>query len=373
MKCNIKVVSPVHIGSGDNYGASEYLPVTVTNKAGKKIKTFKRINVSDYFISLDESKKDDFIDKLSNPEFSLKEFDSRIPNEFMKYRAMDKCSVRPKPNQVIEETIKTLNKAYIPGSSIKGAIKTAIFYDLIDFDDMDEISRFINKKRRDFNRDYNFFMDKFFTSKLRRPSAQKDVMKFLQVSDTNDVKQIGVYDILSIMAAEYGGRKTNVAYRRNKKSKGATISYFEAIDPGNKLEFSINNNYNEQVHSNLKLGDKINLININNIKKTIYQFSKDYIDNELEFSAEYGIDDLNGFYKRISKFNTKDAPLLKVGAGSGLLATTMGMKIREYDTGLYDTIRRQNKGYDYCFPKSRKITKDGAKPLGWIQLDFEGE
>ncbi len=370
MKCTIKVISPVHIGSGDNYGASEYLPVTMKNKSGNNVRTFKRISISDYYISLDENRKDKFIDNLSNPEFSLNEFDTKIPNTYRKYIAIDKCTVKPKQNQVIEETIKSLNKAYIPGTSIKGAIKTAILYDLFDFDDCEEIKKFIDKKPWEFRREYNFFIDRYFTSRLRLPSAQKDVMKFLQVTDTGDAKQIGVYDIFSLMAAEFGGRKTNVAYRRNKKSKEATISYYETVDAGNSLEFTINNNYNQKVHSNLKLDDKIDLISIENIKKVIYNFSKDFIDNELEYSSEYGIDSLNKFYKYASKLNTSEKPLLKVGAGSGFLATTLAMKIRDYDPKLYDTIRKQKRGYDYCFPKSRKVTRNGGKPLGWIQLNF---
>ena len=372
MKCNVKIVSPVHIGSGDSYSASEYLPVVVTNKSKKKIKTFKRIDVSSYYLSLDEDKKDLFINDLSNPNFTLKDFDKKIPNTFKKYIAIDKCSQKP-TTQPIEETIKTLNKAYIPGSSIKGAIKTAVLYDLFDMDDCDEISGFINKRGRDFNRSYNNFLDKFFTSKIRLPSAQKDVFKFLQVSDTNDVKQIGIYDILTVMAAEFGGRKSNIFYKKNKRSNNPTISYYETVVSGNKLEFSLKNNYIDNVHSELKLGDKTNLININYLKRAIYNFSKDYIDYELNFSREYGIDSLNKFYSNISKLNTKDTPLLKIGAGSGFLATTVGMKIQEYDPGLYDAIRKQKRSYEFSFPKSRKITKVGGKPLGWIQLNFEGE
>ena len=37
------------------------------------------------------------------------------------------------------------------------------------------------------------------------------------------------------------------------------------------------------------------------------------------------------FYKSIESKNTVDAPLLKIGAGSGFLATTIGLKIKEYD------------------------------------------
>lgn len=372
MKCMAKIISPVHIGSGESYGSSEYLPVIVKNKSGDKVKAFKRINVSDYYISLDDSRRDEFIANLSNSNFNLRDFETKIPNKYRKYLALDKTGSKPK-GQDIEETIKTLNKAYIPGSSIKGAIKTAILYDIFDFDDVDKISRFINKRFRDFNRDYNFFMDDFFTSNVRGPSAQRDVMKFLQVSDTSDAKQIGIYDIYTIMAAEFRGRNTNIPYRRNKNSKEPTISYYETIDSGNNLEFNINNNYSEQVHYKLRLGDKLKLIDIDNIKNSIYKFSKDYIDHELDFSDKYDMKALNAFYKKFGKLNTPDSPLLKVGAGSGFLATTLAMKIEEYDPGLYDTIRKQKRGYDYSFPKSRKVTRIGEKPLGWIRLSFSEE
>ena len=207
---------------------------------------------------------------------------------------------------------------------------------------------------------------------MNLPSAQKDVFKFLQVSDSSDVKQIGIYDVLTVMAAEFGSRKSNMFYKKNKKSNNPTISYYETVDSGNNLEFNVNNNYNEQIHSNLRLGDKINLINFNILKGLIYNLSKDLIEHELEFSREYGIDSLYKFYSNISKFNTRNTPLLKIGAGSGFLATTIGLKIKNNDPGLYEEIRRnQRRAYEFSFPKSRKITTVGGKPLGWVQLSFK--
>lgn len=370
MKCNIKVLSPVHIGSGENYAASEYVKSKAKTKKGNVLNIIKRMDVSKYFMSLDENKKDEFLRELSNPNFNLKDFDSKIPNNFMKYMAINKSKNEIAPTQEITEAIKTLNKLYIPGSSIKGAIESAILYNQFDYYDTEKIERFIDRASK---REYNSFIDSFFSSDVRYLSAQKNVMKFLQISDTDDVKQTSVYDIVSIMAANFSGRKTNMYYRRNKKSKEPTISYYETVDAGNNLEFTINNNYNEKVHSALKLDDKIDLIDIKNIKKAIYNFSSDYINHEMKFSDEYDMNSLNKFYKRASKLNTKDTPLLKIGAGSGFLATTLALKIKEYDYSLFERIRKQKKGYDFCFPKSRKITVNGGKPLGWVQLSFKEE
>ena len=142
MKCNIKVLSPVHIGSGEKYTASEYVKSKAKTKKGNVLKIIKRMDVSNYFLSLDDDKKDEFLRDLSNPNFNLKDFDSKIPNTYMKYRAIDKTKKEIVPAQEITESIKTLNQLYIPGTSIKGAIKSAILYHRLD----DELIRDLSKK-----------------------------------------------------------------------------------------------------------------------------------------------------------------------------------------------------------------------------------
>ena len=72
MKCNVQVLSPVHIGSGERYTASEYIPSKAKTKKGNILNIIKRIDVSNYFLSLDDDKKDDFLADLSNPNFDLK-------------------------------------------------------------------------------------------------------------------------------------------------------------------------------------------------------------------------------------------------------------------------------------------------------------
>ena len=89
-----------------------------------------------------------------------------------------------------------------------------------------------------------------------------------------------------------------------------------------------------------------------------------------------GISYLEKFYKKREKLNTPDKPMLKIGGGSGFLATTIGLKIKEHDDYNFDDyfekVRSITKGksYDYCFPKSRKVTFRGGYPLGWVQLSF---
>ena len=90
MKCDIKVLSPIHIGSGEKYTASEYVKSKAKTNKGNILNIIKRMDVSSYFSSLDENKKDDLLRDLSNPNFNLGNFDSRISNSYVKYKAIDK-------------------------------------------------------------------------------------------------------------------------------------------------------------------------------------------------------------------------------------------------------------------------------------------
>lgn len=370
-KCNIEVLSPIHIGSGDTYGNSEYLPIRYKN-SDKTKKIFRRINISKFYSSLDSKNKDLFIDFLSDSDSNLMDFERNISKNFEKYACINECSKNPNNNQMIEETIKSLNKAYIPGSSIKGAIKTALLYNLFD-DDSDKIRKFIKINNfRNFNSKSNEFVDSFFTSDIRKSSSQKDIMKFLHISDSTSSKEISVHDIYSIMASDKMGIKDNTVYKKyNKRLKKSfdVISFYETIDIGTVLEFNINNNYDSSFYSDLKLGDKSQIINVDNIKDCLYNFSEDLIVNELNFASEYNIDYLYDFYNKLEKRNVQDTPLLKIGAGSGFLATTLALKIK--DNSVFDEIKRKKHGYDYCFPKSRKVTKRTFMPLGWVQLSLK--
>ena len=68
MKCNIKVLSPVHIGSGEKYTASEYVNSKAKTKKGTVLKTINRIDISKYFLSLDDNKKDDGVQEAEYEE-----------------------------------------------------------------------------------------------------------------------------------------------------------------------------------------------------------------------------------------------------------------------------------------------------------------
>ena len=369
---NIKTISPIHIGSGESYGTSEFIPGKAKGQNGP-VPTIKRVNLSKYYLSLSDDKKDKLLQSLSTQNFELKSFDSKISNDFKVYTSYDRCKEAIRSNQEIEENIKTLNELYLPGSSIKGAIKTAILFNSISPRDIRKIDDIIRVNRRTGKRQVgrdNRILDDIFSASSARNKAQASIMKFLQVADSSTTKVPAVYDVISVMATENGSKQF---YKRH----GTTVrSFLECIRPNINLKTTITTNYNEKTYARLDLDDKERLIDIDFIKKSIYDLSSAFIDYELEFSEKYGIDYLNKFYRNIQKDNNPESPLLKVGAGSGFLATTIGLKIKEYDDeefeNYFEKVRQAARGHNYQFeyPKSRKIIAKGAKPLGWVKLTF---
>ena len=134
---HLTTLSPIHIGSGKSYSCCEFVPAK-DKLNGNDTKIIKRVDLTNYYSSLSDDKKDNFLAGLTNSNFKLEQFDKKIKKDFVRYQCIDNSHDSFKN---VQEHIKTSDKLYIPGSSIKGAIRTAIFYDLLTEDDMDNIGR----------------------------------------------------------------------------------------------------------------------------------------------------------------------------------------------------------------------------------------
>lgn len=366
----IKTITPIHIWSGNEYGASEYIESKAKTTKGEVKKIFKRINIDEYYSSLSNDKKDEFIANLADGAFKLGDYDKNI--KFRKYIAQDRCNKKPTVNQKIKEHIRSARKFFIPGSSIKGAIKTALLYNLIDEYKIPNLIDFLITKTqmnkndyKEFEKRYDRFMKKIFSSYNGNP-AQYNIMRFMIVADSSSIEIPSIYDVISVMANKYG------KYQYYSRNGNIVRSFIETIYTKRNLKSSIALDYNSDVISELNLNDKEKVLNLNYIKQSIYNFSKDYIKHEQEFSNRYNIDYLEKFYKKIEKMNTPETPLLKIGAGSGFLATTINLKVKNYNEYYYNKVRETLRHtYGFEFPKSRKILPSGGLPLGWTQLNFD--
>ena len=81
------------------------------------------------------------------------------------------------------------------------------------------------------------------------------------------------------------------------------------------------------------------------------------------------------FYKKLKGKNSKGSPVLKLGRGSGFMATTISLKLNNPNIflNLKYILKEKLDIEDEDFPKSRLIVKDLNHPLGWIKLTFSEE
>lgn len=179
MDFRIKVLSPVHIGCGESYSGLNYVldkgklyyidPDNVLKCLNGKQDVFvKWIDEnSDNIDVLDESRRrarskeegKNFASRLRSVKkrFNLNEFCQKNGIDIIPFKNTSTYVLRGKGkyfksiDRDIEKFISQMNKPYIPGTEIKGAIRTAVLYKLFKDNDshLEEMKRELEKYRSD--------------------------------------------------------------------------------------------------------------------------------------------------------------------------------------------------------------------------------
>lgn len=363
MKCTAETITPVHIGNDKEYGPSEYYK----SKSSKGNQILVKTDINKVYSSLTEDQKDEFLQHLTDPTFKLEDYLNNVlgkkPPAIKQYIVL----LMAKNPQTIREHIKTVEKPYIPGSSIKGAIKTAILHNIITKGDLNKIKDMLYYKNGSYS--INFWKSQNFSNEFFSNPRYKDpkysVMKFLQITDTQTTAFPTVYPIVTLKV----GHAKNEWYKRNGKT---VITYAETIGVKKKLDFEISSSHNPKVHRDLNVDDKAEYIEIGRIKEFMYNFSRDYIDNEISFAQKYRLDFLENFYLDLEQKNELNSPLMRIGHGSGFLGITMGLRLKEEAPETYEIVRKTfRRSYPFEFPKTRRLTVQ-KRPLGWVKVSTNG-
>ncbi len=352
MKLIIEAISPIHIGSGERYSSSEFII---------KGNDIIRLDINKIYTLLNEKNKEIFLVFLEDPRFKLNDLINKINislSEAKIYSSNLKTSI---PIEIVEN-IKTCFKGYIPGSSLKGAIRTAILSAFIGEKEVSELGKIFSTKnpwQRD--KEAERFIERFFSSR-RGQSSHSDFMRFVQISDFTPIGNLCVYNVQSLEAE---GNKWRW-YQRNGR---VVQSYLETIASGERLEGEIHLIYKEKIHQSPGLRGKSDILDVNEIKRLVYRFSSDIINHEIAFSKRYGIDFMLKFYEELKNKNKEDSPVIKLGQGAGYLATTIGLELKR-NPAVFEEVRKslRGKSYSFEFPKTRKIVVEEKMPLGWCRL-----
>lgn len=442
MKLQIKTLSPVHIGNGEKYNGLSY----IQDKRSSPVKlcylefdTIKSV--------LSAQQLQNFADWITTERFpsifkflrNINDRNNTTANNLIS-KALYKIDLlfKEDPHQRIflgdiDSFLKQNNKPYIPGTEIKGAIRTAVAYKLLQSDGYwswlrNELSNFqtkfknsfallstCGKKGRDFltiaelKRIPNIEFETLFGKKRGYEIAQK-------ISKGKD-PEITVNKIKEPLVKEVGKIEEgmqNILFRPNGKNdakydllKLLMIGDSELKEPSHCLfvsdlktlniseTFSIFQEFCKKdqtftcdfrLENNRIIVDKLGfnneqkevVSNVENLFQCCYEFSKRLLEEEIAY-PHYPPpvkDIIKDKLAEIKKQNEPHSPVIRIGKNEGYLSLTMGLVVKDKDKTLYDNVlchATKNTSYTGNFPKTRRVVNLGNNDMdtcGWVKLSI---
>lgn len=381
----IKVLSPLHIGCGKElkYG----LDFLVKGNA---------VSIIDYHNLYDNLlQKSNDATALSNELSALMVSNGDLSSFCDSYFDNDDRSIfRGKTytvqnNTVTPKTIKCLysnplsNLPVIPGSSLKGAIRSIILRTILAPEEMPPQE----KNKIDIK-----FLSKLFEKKIQTSTDKREPfnwMTCLQVSDftlssesATNLYNTNIFDLSGQDKKWHGGWKVAKNKTESKRKPRGFNTFYECISPGTIAEGKISlrgDVLDLMVKKGLITRDAINSYiffeRIENLFYTINLHSISYLEKEIDFFTEYEtdgthqiIESLTEIKNQIPTDSTPKACVLKMSAGSGFHSITGDWKypnhIEPYDAHLHPLTKIK---IPY---KTRKIVEvnNHLSEMGFVKL-----
>ncbi|GBD39333.1 hypothetical protein HRbin37_01608 [bacterium HR37] len=374
-KVRYRTLSPIHIGDGNTLSNLEYFYYN------RKIHLFNSEQLKRF---LTKDQLEDFIQYVTNSESpSLLGFFETYSNteKILKFASKRASSSLPlwgsETPQKIWTLIKSRNQPYIPGTEIKGALRTAILRKLIlDSSLTSFLSNEINKikrkslgNRKEVREELKKLEEKISQKVLRlRNDAKFDFLKFILVSD-----------------AYSKNAERIIAKIQIKNSSRITGEFHEIISSNTEFQGEIGIIQGKQFedfanHFGTDIQKKSFFGNLDQVLKACYEMSKEIIEEELDFYRKLKVYSAISQLENIKRTNSENAPVIRIGKHQGFISITLAKLIkhlgdetyRNYVELLKTTGRRINTSN---FPKTRKVVINPATKeeltLGWIRIEVE--
>lgn len=361
--CSIEVLTPVHIGSGV--------------KLAEEIDFIKNSN-SVHIVSQSEllehlQNNPDEMQRFIDGGYKLKAL-NRIPNG----RTFNISMGRSK--EINEFERNGFGKPYIPGSSIKGSIRTILlkkrFDSLSPNEKNDLLSKVTSNKKE--------FASEPVLKILFGDTSNENLMRTLEIFDAQfedvDLTKVLILSLTNDHVTSYGwkqlwGSRNNVPDPRN-----ASQIFVEALPIGAKGYSSIslsNFLFNDPTAKGTLKFSETSLSNIEEFIKTINSYSLEKLNDEKTFFQKLNSSKkLNGVIKNIDELITevnklqKDEIILRISWGSGWKGMT-GDYIDQSWLNSFRSKYRLGKNNFPIFPKTRRVVFEDNEPkylTGWIKI-----
>jgi CRISPR-associated protein Csm5 len=358
----VATLTPLHIGSG-RLLLKDY-DYAVSQKSTWRINEDALLGAQD----LSDPRLAETLSRTA-PAQLLKPVDLHADSPFIRYRLAGTPRSEDKGAQLQEQLKTVRDEAFLPGSSLKGAIRTALAWH-------GWAERQVKPGKSDLERNPRF-AGRRLEQQIMGPDPNHDLLRALQVSDSAPAGK----DRLIVLNAQVVTAGT----------LGSPIE-LEAVQADTPFHLTIKVDralYNQWAKQNrFQLGG--NPTWLAQIPQLIQQHTSQRLARELAwYQNRPGAQATASFYQQLVKARVPaNGCLLQVGWGTGWDGKTFGSHLQaddrfmEYLINTYRLARGKRQAGD-PFPKSRRSTvrlvrdKSGQTrqqpnvPLGWVLMEFK--
>ncbi|WP_456369287.1 type III-A CRISPR-associated RAMP protein Csm5 [Geoglobus sp.] len=334
----LEILTPTHIGSGDRYLAMDFVI-----KGNRVI----FIDSMKFFEEIEKKGLDavDVARKIGSGDSSVDDY-LRDLSEIKSHEA--RLIGRQPGRKEILMHVKSRGKPYIPGSSVKGAIRTVLLWKAVKEDRklLEQTINHIKELRRfDVKRVDDWLEEKVFRrvrlEGTRRGDPKNDLLRALKISDS------AFFDSCSIYQIKFLGMRN-------------FSQLAECVDDGQEAEIKVK----VDDFTLSYLGQKLDFDEITSAAR--------------EFAEEVVKAETNRSYPEVVKQEFRNVLkargiILRIGWGTGWYSSTIGTLLKTHPE--FEGVRRKlglgrnprTKRFSRNFPLVRRVTFDN-KPLGWVSI-----
>jgi len=362
------IKTPVHVGSGEKLGKIDF--ILQTNQC-------VIINIDDFLYELRDNPS--ALNEFGGEHFNISNFlkQYKIPQgKVQRYSLPNPDNIKPFN---IQELVKTgMGNPLLPGTSIKGAIRTVILWHLFKNADQGKIADTLNTilnsnvKKEQADGDLDHFL---FGS-----NPNHDFMRSLQVGDVefnlSDMRLLETKVLSLTQDNGFGWKKMGKDGFNDPNPKKATSICCESLALGATSNGRIKmDNFlfadTPAVKQELGFSDKREMIA--DLPQKCNEYAKTFIAGEIAFFENCRMNDMVSFYTALQEEipQGNDSFILHLGWGSGWRGMT-GNYLSEDNLEAFKKRFGLGKLSFPVFPKTRKIAFEKEKPkypLGWIKIE----
>lgn len=372
----LRTFSPLHIGTGNVYGSSEILM-----QGGK----YFRLKGEELFRYVcEQNREEEFFQELMSRDVRLDKYvHGMVPASLRRYDLVRHDPERSVPLRDVRECVKTMDVPYVPGSSLKGAIRTAVLWKAVCEDPTFAESMRESSHPRAHRQ---WFGMKYFSSLLctgKRSDAKYDLLKFVEVSDMMPVP--GQSDLLSLAGVvtysqHSGGMLVPKQYQVLAECVPSKVEFSGSIGISPQLSVALRNPGEYP-----KLEGMLGLVGLSEdpedaeamvrcLKSVFSEFASAALERELELCSMSP--ELCGSLRNCQLALSRKKDLVRLGFGVGTGYQTVMSELIRQDADLAAALISEMRlgkyprsavgdGLNVPYPKSVEFTSM-RKPLGWI-------